>query len=149
MITPPHVFQEYEDRLSSLRARCAELEAERDAARAGEARAVEALKRGRALAQRVVGETWDVAGSFTTDEQALFDWVEDLDFPRYPTTALDWLAQREREAAAMELERFMKNEWIASFELRASIYARIADLRDEQPTACSRSEVRGKENNNA
>ncbi len=52
----------------------------------------------------MVGETWDLAGSFTTDEQALFDWVEDLDFVRYPTTALAWLAQREREAAAECIE---------------------------------------------
>jgi len=82
-----------------LERRIAELEAERDAAQAGAARAVEALTQGRVLAQEVVGETWDLAGSFTDKEQALFDWVEDLDFLRYPTTALDWLAQREREAA--------------------------------------------------
>jgi hypothetical protein len=134
------------DKLSSV-------EAERDNAvrytelliqeRAGEARAVEALKRGRALAQKVVGETWDLAGSFTDDEQALFDWVEDLDWLRYPTTALDWLAQVKREAAVRELEQLMKNEWIESFELKASIYARIAALANQQPTACPRSEVRG------
>jgi hypothetical protein len=130
--------------------RIAELEAERDAAKAGEARAVEALKQGRVLAQKVVGETWDLAGSFTDKEQALFDWVEDLDWPRYPTPALAWLAQREREAVVRELEQLMESEWKwEEFELKASIYARIADLRDEQPTACPRSEVRGEENNNA
>ena len=95
---------EVEELERELRARIAELEAERDAARAGEARAVEALKQGRVLAQKVVGETWDLAGSFTDKEQALFDWVEDLDWPRYPTPALDWLAQREREAAQAERE---------------------------------------------
>jgi hypothetical protein len=131
------------------RTRIVDLEAERDAAKAGEARAVEALTQGRVLAQKVVGETWDLAGSFTDKEQALFDWVEDLDWPRYPTPALDWLAQREREAAAMELEQLMENEWIENFQLKASIHARIADLRDEQPTACPRSEVRGEESNNA
>jgi hypothetical protein len=40
------------------RARIAELEAERDAAKAGEARAVEALKRGRVLAQEVGRRKW-------------------------------------------------------------------------------------------
>ena len=95
---------EVEELERELRARIAELEAERDAARAGEARAVEALKQGRVLAQKVVGETWDLAGSFTDKEQALFDWVEDLDWPRYPTPALDWLAQREREAVLAWLD---------------------------------------------
>jgi hypothetical protein len=52
--------------------------------------------------------------------------------------ALDWLAQREREAAARELEGLMESEWKwEEFELKASIYARLADLRNEQPTACS------------
>jgi hypothetical protein len=116
---------EVEELERELRARIADLEAERDkcngllqgyittlaecvvkrdAARAGEARAVEALKQGRVLAQKVVGETWDLAGSFTDKEQALFDWVEDLDWPRYPTPALDWLAQREREAVLAWLD---------------------------------------------
>ena len=116
-------------------------------ARAGEARAVEALTQGRVLAQKVVGETWDLAGSFTDKEQELFDWVEDLDWPRYPTPALDWLAQREREAVVRELEQLMKNEWIESFELKARIRTRIAALTNQQPTACSRSEVRGEESN--
>ena len=136
---------EVEELERELRARIAELEAERDAARAGEARAVEALKQGRVLAQKVVGETWDLAGSFTDKEQALFDWVEDLDWPRYPTPALDWLAQREREAAARELRLLADGcatvNPVLSWQLRA-----CADgLTDQQPTACSRSEVRGKE----
>jgi len=129
-------------RSSTLRARIADLEAETTEAKAWKARAVEALTQGRVLAQKVVGETWDLAGSFTDKEQALFDWLEDLDWPRYPTPALDWLAQREREAAARELEQLMESEWKwEEFELKASIHARIADLRDEQHTACFRNEV--------
>jgi hypothetical protein len=57
-----------------------------------------------------------------------------------PQPAIDFLAQREREAAARELEQFMKNEWIESFELKASIRARIATLTTQQPTAFFRVE---------
>jgi hypothetical protein len=132
------------------RARIAELEAETTQAKAVEARAVEALTQGRVLAQEVVGETWDLAGSFTDKEQALFDWVEDLDWPRYPTPALDWLAQREREAVVRELEQLMESEWKwEEFELQASIHARLADLRNQQFAACSRNELRGAEKDNA
>jgi hypothetical protein len=62
---------------------------------------------------------------------------------RHVDESLAWLAQREREAAARELEGLMKNEWIESFQLKASIHARIAALTNQQPTACPRSEVRG------
>lgn len=94
-------------RLDAVEAERDAARAERDAARAGEARALEALTHGRSLAQKVVGETWDLAGSFTDKEQALFDWVEDLDWPRYPTPALDWLAQQRAEAALKELEEIL------------------------------------------
>jgi hypothetical protein len=60
--------------------------------------------------------------------------------------ALHWLAQREREAAARELEQLMESEWKwEEFELKAIIHARIAALTNQQPTACPRSEVWGKE----
>ncbi len=49
---------EVEELERELRARIADLEAERDAAKAGEARAVEALKRGRVLAQEVGRRKW-------------------------------------------------------------------------------------------
>jgi hypothetical protein len=98
----------------------------------------------------VVGETWDLAGSFTTDEQALFDWVEDLDFLRYPTTALAWLAQREREAVVAELRDWAERWWESHSDFSAGDFnQRIAALKNQQPTACARSEVRGEENNNA
>ena len=108
----------------------AAVESERDAAQAGEARAVEALTHGRSLAQKVVGETWDLVGSFTDKEQALFDWVEDLDWPRYPTPALDWLAEQRREAAAEENDRWADGWWDMKEDMTPSdFYARAAALR--------------------
>jgi hypothetical protein len=48
-----------------------------------------------------------------------------------PQPALDWLAQREREAAARELEGLMESQWKwEEFELKAGIHARIADLAE-------------------
>lgn len=133
------------------RARIAELEAERDAARAGEARAVEALDVF-ARAYRVsmlpfapgideadgayhwMPHGWPSVGDFKLADSVLSG-----------SSALSWLAHREREAAVRELEGLMESEWKwGEFELKASIYARIAALTKQQPTACSRSEVRGK-----
>lgn len=132
------------------RARIAELEAERDAAKAGEARAVEALKAARERCDWWHSDDCPWAGPRNTCTCEYRQLVQEVALILSSAqSALDWLAQREREAAVRELEQFMKNEWIESFELKASIYARIAALTKQQPAACSRSEVRGVENNNA
>jgi hypothetical protein len=129
------------------RTRIAELEAERDAAMAGEARAVEALEAEQRAAHwrnlaRITDKHEDAleAGRLSEIAQRLRHGIVLVLTNTQP--ALDWLAEREREAAARELEGLVEREWKwEEFELKASIYARIADLRDEQHTACSRSEV--------
>ena len=122
-----------------LESRIADLEAERDAARAGEARAVEAIK---GLLNQLHEFDFEIDGSVE-----FFDSVQQCrDATDNTQPALDWLAQQRREAAARELEQLMESEWKwEEFELKAIIHARIAALTNQQPTACPRSEVRGKE----
>jgi hypothetical protein len=127
--------------------RIAELEAERDAERAGEARAVEALRKLSISARLAANYADDLKHSDDawTEIAVLIGEVRGirkvLDSSQ---PALDWLAQREREAVVRELEQLMESEWKwEEFELKASIHARLADLRTQQPTACPRSEVRG------
>ena len=89
--------------------RIAELEAERDAAKAGEARAVEALKRIGEKARWILLDQCVKRGhdprSVVSDwslnvDDYLRDEIEGIVFTLDAQPALDWLAQREREAAA-------------------------------------------------
>ena len=90
------------DQLDALRSRIADLEADRDAARAGEARAVEALRKLHSAASYVAEECNE--DDWTVDQQAMLNLHEALDAVDVedPQPALDWLDQREREAAARE-----------------------------------------------
>jgi hypothetical protein len=86
-----------------LRARLAAVEAERDAAQAGEARAVEALEaEQRAAHWRITDKHEDAleAGRLSEIAQRLRHGIVLVLTNNQP--ALDWLAQREREAAAAE-----------------------------------------------
>jgi hypothetical protein len=118
-----------------------------EAAKAGEARAVEALRRIREELETIAaGKEEEVRNDFSSGEAhgwcMALQHVETFKVDAQP--ASDWLAHRDREAAARELEQLMEGEWKwEEFGLKASFNARIADLRDEQPTACPRSEVRG------
>jgi hypothetical protein len=134
-----------------------------DAARAGEARAVEGARNARAWEARTARlykraiKALRYMQQYQTEKGtgtalSILVAMEDIDdvlnlakkeIGRHVDESLAWLAQREREAAARELEGLMKNEWIESFQLKASIHARIAALTNQQPTACPRSEVRG------
>jgi hypothetical protein len=79
--------------LEVLRLRIAEVEGERDAAKAGEARAVEAIK---GLLNELHEFDFEIDGSVE-----FFDSVQQCrDATDNTQPALDWLAQREREAAA-------------------------------------------------
>jgi hypothetical protein len=130
------------------RTRIVDLEAERDAAKAGEARAVEALRKLNISARLAANyaddlkhsdDAWTEIAVLIGEVRGIRKVLDDAQ------PALDWLAQREREAAARELEGLMESEWKwEEFELKASIYARIAALTNQQPTACPRSEVWGK-----
>jgi hypothetical protein len=84
------------------RTRIAELEAERDAARAGEARAVEALRKLHSAASYVAEECNE--DDWTVDQQAMLNLHEALDAVdvEEPQPALDWLDQRERKAVEAE-----------------------------------------------
>jgi hypothetical protein len=127
-----------------------QLRADLDAARAGEARAVEALEAARERCDWWHADDcpWDgPRNTCTCEYRQLVQEVALILSSAQP--AFDWLAQREREAAARELEGLMESEWRwEEFGLKASIHARIADLRDEHHTACARSEVWGKEKEN-
>jgi len=127
------------------RARIADLEAERDAARAGEARAVEALEaEQRAAHWRNLARITDKHESEIA--QRLRHGIVLVLTNNQP--ALDWLAQREREAAARELNQLgplgSSNQELFMVPW-SEIKQRIAALTTQQPTACPRSEVRGKE----
>ncbi len=132
------MYDAQEREMAEMRKRIAELEAERDAARAGEARAVEAIE---GLLNQLHEFDFGIDGSVE-----FFDSVQQCrDATDNTQPALDWLAQREREAAARELRLLADGcatvNPVLSWQLRA-----CADgLTDQQPTACSRSEVRGKE----
>jgi hypothetical protein len=114
-----------------------------DAARAGEARAVEAIK---ALLTELHEFDFEIDGSVE-----FFDSVQQCrDATDNTQPAIDWLAQREREAVVAELRDWAERWWESHSDFSAGDFnQRIAALRNQQPTACSRSEVRGKENNNA
>jgi hypothetical protein len=148
----------HRDQLDALRFRIAELEAERDAAKAGEARAVEALRKLNISARLAANYADDLKHSDDawTEIAVLIGEVrgirEVLDLAQ---PALAWLAQREREAAARELRGlwsgWAKNDLYRSDvgEVWRYIRDRAAALTNQQPTACPQSEVRGEENNNA
>jgi chromosome segregation ATPase len=124
-----------------LESRIADLEAERDAARAGEARAVEAIK---GLLNQLHEFDFEIDGSVE-----FFDSVQQCrDATDNTQPALDWLAQQRREAAARELNQLgpLGSSKQEVFMVPWSeIKQRIAALANQQPTACPRSEVRGKE----
>ncbi len=123
--------------------RIAELEAERDAAKAGEARAVEALK---GLLNELHEFDFEIDGSVE-----FFDSVQQCrDATDNTQPALAWLAQQRREAVVAELRDWAEQWWESHSDFSAGDFnARIAALRTQQPTACPRSEVRAEENNNA
>jgi hypothetical protein len=133
--------------------RIAELEAERDAAKAEAARAVEALRTIAEGAQTVVPDVGDLCclcgqlDDHNTGYPALmFDECADQQ------PALDWLARREREAVVRELNQLgplgSSNQELFMVPW-SEIKQRIAAITTQQPSACPRSEVWGVENNNA
>jgi hypothetical protein len=141
---------ERDKEMRDVRTRLAELEAERDAAKAGEARAVEALRKLQSAASYVAEECNE--DDWTVDQQAMLDLHEALDAVdvEEPQPALDWLAQREREAVVAELRDWAERWWESHSDFSAGDFKqRIAALTNQQPTACPRSEVRGEENSNA
>ena len=107
-------------KIEELKARIAELEAERDAA----------------MAEAVEVERWHNTDVVRTMGPHFCDFF--FGGPGAADFLQQQLAAACREAAARELEGLMESEWKwEEFELKASIYARLADLRNEQPTACS------------
>jgi hypothetical protein len=136
---------ERDKEMRDVRTRIADLEAERDADRAGEARAVEALKVAYEAAEDWHGSVEWEGREYT---QAVLDACDAVLADSQP--ALDWLAQREREAVVAELREWAERWWESHSDFSAGDFnQRIAALTNQQPTACSRSEVRGEENNNA
>jgi uncharacterized small protein (DUF1192 family) len=145
---------ERDKEISDLRTRIAELEAERDAAKAGAARAVEALK-GVAEAgwlpdMEEVIHSVDCTCDFC-DQNRLLEAIEQI-LSDDAQPALHWLYQRESEAIVRELNQLgplgSSNQELFMVPW-SEIKRRIAALTNHQPTACPRSEVRGEENNNA
>jgi hypothetical protein len=113
--------------------------------KAGKARAVEALE-----AAYEAAEDWHFSVEWEGREctQAVLNACQVGLSSTQP--ALNWLAQREREAVVAELEQLIQSEWKwKEFDLISSIHARIAALTNQQPAACSRNEVRGAEKDNA
>ena len=109
-----------------------ELRAERHAAQAGEARAVEALVKlsneagslyfEEAKIRRIVGNTnWSVLQLRVDEARAILD---------ASCPALAWLSQQRREAAAEENNRWANGWWDMKEDMTASVfYARAAALR--------------------
>jgi hypothetical protein len=130
-----------------------QLRADLEAARAGEARAVEALKRIREELETIAaGKEEEVRNDFSSGEShgwgSAYLHVCRIIGNAATQPAIDWLAQREREAAARELNQLgpLGSSKQEVFMVPWSeIKQRIAALANQQPTACPRSEVRGKE----
>jgi hypothetical protein len=139
----------------NLRTRIAELEAERDAAKAGAAWAVEALKQVREELETIAaGKEEEVRNDFSSGEShgwgMAYLHVCRIIGNAATQPALDWLAQREREAVVAELRDWAERWWESHSDFSAGDFnQRIAALTNQQPTACPRSEVRGEETNNA
>ncbi len=141
------------EELEVFRLRIAEVEGERDAAKAGEARAVEALKRIREELETIAaGKEEEVRNDLSSGEShgwgMAYLHVCRIIGNAATQPALDWLAQREREAAVRELNQLgplgSSNQELFMVPW-SEIKQRIAALTTQQPTACPRSEVRGKE----
>jgi cation diffusion facilitator CzcD-associated flavoprotein CzcO len=86
-----------------LRARLAAVEAERDAAQAGEARAVEALRAVVAAVLPHEEDTWTMKGSALRHVHRVLDQYEPT--PDNQPSALDWLARQRAEAVAAWIEK--------------------------------------------
>jgi hypothetical protein len=130
-----------------------QLRTDLDATRAGEARAVEALRK---IAQNATTEVQGVNGVPGTEAMLCClcgqvdghnDGCPALAFGELDSQpALDWLAQREREAAVAEL-RGLWSGWVQNDLYRSGvgevwryIRDRAAALATQQPTACFREE---------
>lgn len=129
-----HDIRDLGELLQDERCKVATLEAKRDRALAGEARAVEALRAVVAGAYPHEEETWTMEGAALRHVHRVLD--------RYKPTldnqpsALDWLDQQRAEAAAEALEEFADDadgieELITCniFDLRSALRTRAAGLR--------------------
>ena len=132
------------EELEVLRLRIAEVEGERDAAKAEAARAVDMVRKCHQWASKSADLTtcnapWDLTVYRNTGS-----------FLESAGPVLNWLAQREREAVVAELREWAERWWESHSDFSAGDFEqRIAALTNQQPTACPRSEVRGEENSNA
>jgi hypothetical protein len=145
----------------NLRTRIAELEAERDAARAGEARAVEGALNARAWEARTARlykraiKALRYMQQYQTEKGtgtalSILVAMEDIDdvlklndkkIGRHVDESLDWLAQREREAVVAELRDWAERWWESHSDFSAGDFnQRIAALTTQKPTACPREE---------
>jgi hypothetical protein len=110
-----HDIRDLGQLLQDERCKVAAVEAAWYAAQAGEARAVETLRRCHEGAARQLAEPRD----HDDDQYALTAIATDCEAALADSAnALDWLAQREREAAAKALEKAALNGWATPFSLR-------------------------------
>lgn len=114
--------------LEACEARLAAVKAERDTAQAGEARAVEALRRIYEGATRQLAEPRSVLDD---DQYALTAIATECEaVSAGQVSALAWLDRREREAAAKENDRWADQWWSNRSELSATDFTdRAAALR--------------------
>lgn len=122
-----------------LRSRLAAVEAERDAARAGEERAVEALWKYRSAQRRMLDKWADGDNAVKTELwRSLHDCEKLADAVLCQAQpALDWLAQQRAEAAAEALEKLAtdlrQDPWGTTLHdvdsLRSILRTRAAALR--------------------
>ena len=109
------VAKELRTCVTDANARAEAAEAELTAARAGEARALEALRKIRTEVHALIEQSTGVAGLHLNGDEAEWSsllaggeyesWLMSLDETTDAQPALDWLAQQRRDAVAEELER--------------------------------------------
>jgi predicted HicB family RNase H-like nuclease len=135
---------EVEELERELRARIADLEAERDAAKAGEARAVEALRKlniSARLAANYADDLKDPDDAWTEIAVLIGEVRGIREVLDSAQPALAWLAQREREAVVAELRDWAERWWESYSDFSAGDFnQRIAAVTTQQPTACPREE---------
>ena len=132
-----------------------------DAAKAGEARAVEGARNARAWEARTARlykraiKALRYMQQYQTEKGtgtalSILVAMEDIDdvlklndkkIGRHVDESLDWLAQREREAVVAELRDWAERWWESHSDFSAGDFnQRIAALTTQKPTACPREE---------
>lgn len=118
-----------------------QLQADLTTAKVDAARAVEALRRGEELAQEACDLLWAENNMFTDAEQALFDWVESVNWVHDSRPALDWHNARIAEAVQEAKAEAARAGEALEAEQRAAHWRNLARITDKHEDALEASRL--------